>query len=123
MISSVVLAPAAQARFEVRIGRRQDEDRHRVGEPRPHLGRALHVEVEQEVHPVALGPLVLGQDGAVELAVDLRPLQERALLLQGLEGGRVHEVVVDAVRLPRPRAGASCARRRSGGPAPRAARG
>ena len=50
----VVRAPAAQPPLQVRVGRREDEDGHRVGELLAHLGGALHVEVEQQVHAVPL---------------------------------------------------------------------
>ena len=52
----VVLRPPAQAPLEHLVGRRQDEDRDRVRDPRAHLRRALHVDVEQHVLALACAP-------------------------------------------------------------------
>ena len=41
-----------------------------------HLRRSLHVHVEQQVHALLPGPIVLRARRPVQLAVDLRPLQE-----------------------------------------------
>ena len=49
---------AAQPALQRLVGGRQDEHGHRVGVGQAHLGGALDVEVEQQVHAVPLGALV-----------------------------------------------------------------
>ena len=76
-VAFVLRAPPAQAALEVRVGRGQDEDAHRVRVGLAHLGRALHVEVEQRGPPRPRSARSYSaRRGPVELAVDFRRLQE-----------------------------------------------
>ena len=91
----------------------------------PHLGRALHVEVEQEVDPLALGPLELG-DGRCRSRWPWTSAHSRSApasreLLEGAP--RSTKWYSHPVPLRPARGGAWCARPRSAARPARAAPG
>ena len=92
-------ATIAQSRREVFFGRRHDEDAYCVGIFSAHLGRALHIDVEQQVFASGLGVAQRLQGGAVVVAEDFGVLEEFIFGDHVLEGGAVGEVIFAALLL------------------------
>ena len=81
MVALVVGGASAQAARELVERGRQDEHAHGAGELGLDLTRALVVDVEHDADlALAARALELGDAGAVEVAVDLGPLDELARL-------------------------------------------
>jgi len=88
----VVVTASAQALLETLHRRGQDQKDDGAGRASEHLLGPLHLNLEQYV--TALGRVDLR--GAVEVAVELRPLEKGVLVDGPLEGGPVDEVVLIA---------------------------
>ena len=73
----LAVAALAQPALLLRPGRRQDEDQDGVGLHALHLLGAVDLDLE---HDTSLPPARLGQRRAVEVAEELGPLEEAALV-------------------------------------------
>jgi hypothetical protein len=86
-----VLAAAAQAAVQLFPRRRQDEDQHGAREDALDLQRALEVDLQHDIVAITQALLHRGAGGAVAVAVDLRPLEEVAVvdhLAEGIGGDK-----------------------------------
>ena len=106
MVSSESVFAIAQAALELLHRGREDEDEHRVGVLALDGLPALDVDVEDGDAVIGCAPLHHRLRAAVEMAVDLGPLDELAAARCALEGV-IDEVVLDPVLLG-PRATGWC---------------
>jgi len=96
-----VLAAVGQALVQGFQGRRQDEDRPRLGHQLAHLLGALPVDFQDQVVAFVQGLLQVALRGAVEVAEHFGALKEGAVLDHLDELGALDEVIVNAVHLAR----------------------
>src|SRR5439155_1009151 len=96
-VGLAVLAASAEPLLEHVKRRRHDEDGGGFDAALPHLSRALHVDDENDVLPRVEQRPGVGRARPVEVAEDVRPLEELTGRDHRLEVRAAHEVIVHPV--------------------------
>ena len=99
-------AAAAKSAFQFLDGGGRDKDQHGLGHLFAHLARTLHLDIQQDVHPLRHALLHISARRAVAVSHILGVLQKLVVFDHLAEAFKVHKEVFPAVDLAGP--GAAC---------------